>query len=543
VNPVWKWIAVAVAAVVVLAIAALAAVPYLVDTPRIQALIASTASQALGRPVKFSSVSVSVLPRPAVVLKELEVAEDPAFGKAPFLRLNQAELRLKLWPLFLFRVEPGDFVLKEPVIALLQSADGRWNIASLGQPADGRAPSRPRSGGGGAGAATVLGTQVKIVDGVIAYESRAGGEAARYRVEDLDLTLTPGAGPLAFEGNARVKPGDLSVKITEGSVGLDGTRAFTEAPVRGKLALDGKDIRPLVATAMGPEPVIGGGLKGTLTLGGTVGKPRAAGDAQLSDLTVTQTNAGCPEPKRRTLALGPLKLNAAWADSRFTARPATTSIAAGNITTGLTVTMDGGPIRVQLGDLGVKSLPVEKLLVDFLCQGYAVTGPLDLTGTASARLDALWTTLDGKGQLRLGPGKVVGAQALALLDNVVRIAGTVGALLSGEVPTAALASALDYDSITATYTINDGVISTRDLQLTGRALNARAAGTYALATGAMNVDLTMSTGRRELKAKVTGTAASPSIRVAPAGLLTPREQEKLGEKLGEGLQDLLKKIR
>ena len=39
------------ALVVVLALAALAAAPFLVDTPRVQALIASSASQALGRPV------------------------------------------------------------------------------------------------------------------------------------------------------------------------------------------------------------------------------------------------------------------------------------------------------------------------------------------------------------------------------------------------------------------------------------------------------------------------------------------------------------
>ena len=65
-------------------------------------------------------------------------------------------------------------------------------------------------------------------------------------------------------------------------------------------------------------------------------------------------------------------------------------------------------------------MPIEKLLVDFLCQGYAVTGPLDLIGQTSARLSEMWTTLNGVGQLRLGPGKVVGPQALALLNNVVR---------------------------------------------------------------------------------------------------------------------------
>lgn len=541
-NRVGLWVALGVGVVVVLAIAALIAVPFLVDTPRVQALIASTASNALGRPVKFSAVSVSVLPLPSIVLRNLEVAEDPSFGPAPFLKLDRAEIRLRLWPLLLFRVELGDFVLKQPAITLIQHADGRWNISSLGptgETAEARGAARPRAGGGGTGAGAVLGSRIKIEKGVVTYESKAGGGTARYRVEDLDLTITPSAGPIAVEGDARLKPGDLEVKVADGSVVVNGARALTEAPVRGRLMLDGKNIQELVAAAMGPDPIIAGALKGTLTLGGTVGKPKASGDVQLSNLTVTDTNPQCPEPKQRTLTLGPVKLNAAWEDSRFAARPVTTSLANGTITTNLTAILDGG-MRVELGDIGVKAVPIEKLLVDFLCQGYAVTGPLDLSGQASARLAQMWTTLNGAGQLRLGPGKVVGAQALALLSNVVRVAGAVESVLSGEVRPLALGSALDYDSLTATYTITNGVVSTKDLTLTGRALSARAAGTYALASGAMNVDLSVKTSQRELRAKVTGTAAQPSVRlIGPGSLLTPREKQKLGEEL----QDLLKRLR
>jgi len=535
---VWTWIAVAVAAILVLVLVALVVVPFLVDTPRIQALIANTASQALGRPVKFAAVSVSVLPRPAVILKDLEVAEDPAFGKTPFLKLERAEVRLRFWPLLLLRVELGDFVLKEPVISLVQAPDGRWNVATLGAAGD-RQPGRPRgTSGGGAGAAGMIASRVKIEDGVIAYESRASGQAQRYRVEDVDLTLTPSPGPLAFHGNARIKPGDLVLKITEGSVGLDGARTLTDAPVRGTVVLDGKDIRELVAAALGPEPAISGGLTGTLTLGGTVGKPRALGDVGLSNPTVTQTNPQCPEPKKRTLALGPLKLSLTYEEPRLAARPVVTSIAKGTITTNLMITLDQG-MGVEVGDLTIKAVPAEKVLVDFLCQGYAVSGPLDHTGSATARLGELPTTLNGKGQVRMGPGKVVGSQALALLNNVVRLGGALESVLSGEVPAGALASALDYDSITATYTITNGVVSTRDLTLSGRALKAAAAGTYALASGGVNIDLTVTTSRRELRARVTGTAASPKIAIAAGSLL--REGEK--RRLEEGLKDILRKLR
>ena len=74
------WLLTVVAVVVVLVVVVLIAVPRLVDTPRIQSLIATTTSQSLGRPVKFSGVTISLLPLPSVTLKDLEVAEDPAFG-------------------------------------------------------------------------------------------------------------------------------------------------------------------------------------------------------------------------------------------------------------------------------------------------------------------------------------------------------------------------------------------------------------------------------------------------------------------------------
>ncbi|HXG16493.1 MAG TPA: AsmA-like C-terminal region-containing protein [Calidithermus sp.] len=532
------WLVIVVAAVVVLVAAVLAAVPLLVDTPRIQALIATQASQALGRPVKFANVRVSVLPLPSVVLDDLEVAEDPAFGRGAFLRLDEAVVRLRLWPLLLFRIELGDFILKRPIVSLVQAPDGRWNIATLGATTGDRPAARPRGGGGGPGAAAVLGSRVRIEDGVLTYETRAGGTTTRYRIEDLDLTLTGGAAaPVAFQGGALVKPGDLRVKIDKGTVALNGARGLGEAPVRAEVRLEGSQIRDLVAMAMGPEPSVAGALRAVLAVTGTVGKPRAGGDVELSDLTVSQTNPGCPEPRRRTLALGTVKMNVAWEDGRLTGRPVTAALAGGSVTTNLTAALAGGP-RVELGDLAVKGVPVEKVLVDYLCQGYAVSGPLELAGRLSVRLDDLWRTLDGAGRLRIGPGQVVGPQALAMLGSLARVGGSVSALLSGEVPRLG-ASPLDFDAITATYTITDGVVSTRDFLLDGRALRIRAAGTYALASGAMNLDVVVAAGRTELKGKVTGTAAAPSVRVAPPASLREVEPGAVQREL----QELLKRFR
>src|SRR4029453_14046094 len=114
--------------------------------------------------------------------------------------------------------------------------------------------------------------------------------------------------------------------------------------------------------------------------------------------------------------------------------PVTTSIASGTISTNLTATLEHGT-RLQLSDLTIKSVPVEKVLVDFLCEGYAVTGPLDLTGGAlSTNTADLLNTLNGSGHLKIGPGKVVGPQALALVAVVTRVAGVATSVLAADVP-------------------------------------------------------------------------------------------------------------
>lgn len=72
-----KWLGILVAVVVLLTIVAAVALPRLIDTPRVQAMIASSAAQAVGRPVKFASLSVGLFPLPSIELHKLEVAEDP----------------------------------------------------------------------------------------------------------------------------------------------------------------------------------------------------------------------------------------------------------------------------------------------------------------------------------------------------------------------------------------------------------------------------------------------------------------------------------
>ena len=538
--PRWvTWLLGVVAALLIVVIAAAAALPYLVDTPGIRAYISATATQTLGRPVRFSTASVRVLPLPAVELHDLEVAEDPTFGTAPFLVLDVGHVRLRLLPLLTGRVELGDIVLRKPSVRIVQGADGRLNISTLGTTAEPRQATKPGRSPGGAGAAsTVAVARVVVDDGTVVYLDRGKGEdEPQYRLSNVDLTLTGGGTQIAFKGDARLQPGDIRLGLSDGVVALAGARPLTEATLRGTVTIDGKDAGPLAAAVAGPRPELHGAVEGALALGGTVAAPTAAGEITMSDVTVVQDNPRCPEPTPRTLTMSTVTLNLGWQDRRLVGKPATATLAGGTVTTHLTVTLDRR-IRVQMADLGITKLPLEKILVDYLCQGYAITGPLELVGALTFDAHDALGTLSGPGRLRVGSGKVVGSQALALFGSVVRLGGAVSSILAADVPSSVLDSPLEFDSITGTYTLANGVATTRDLLYTSRSMKVAIAGNYALVSGRMNLDMTVTHDRGELNAKLTGTAASPNIAVSPASVLRDVDPQKVQK----GIRDLLKRF-
>src|ERR1035437_2798959 len=88
----------AVAAVVV--ILALLIVPPLVSISRYKNRITHLMSVSLGRPVHLSSVELRLLPRPAFVLTDLVVEEDPAFGAEPVLHANTVTASIRFLPLW-----------------------------------------------------------------------------------------------------------------------------------------------------------------------------------------------------------------------------------------------------------------------------------------------------------------------------------------------------------------------------------------------------------------------------------------------------------
>src|SRR5580700_7683863 len=108
----------------------IAFLPPLVNVSRFQHRIASNISSALGRPVHFDKVSLTLLPMPGFTLDNFVIDEDPAFGYEPILRADQVQVTLRLSSLWHSHTEFSKIAFSDPSVNLVYT-NGRWNIESL----------------------------------------------------------------------------------------------------------------------------------------------------------------------------------------------------------------------------------------------------------------------------------------------------------------------------------------------------------------------------------------------------------------------------
>jgi uncharacterized protein YhdP len=300
--------------------------------------------------------------------------------------------------------------------------------------------------------------------------------------------------------------------------------------VKATVDVEGRDVRE-AAAALVPEPSLSGPIRGRLQISGTIAKLTATGAVAFERLTVAQSFPRCPDRKPRTLVLDDVRMPLSYTPAQLDSRPVQTRVAKGTVTFHLVMAL--APSRtVTLRDIQVKRVQLEPILVDYLCQRDAVTGPLDLTGELSARLPEGLPTLDGSGRLAIGAGRVVGtdllnavSRALALTDIVSGITGQGPRGRPGE------GSPLNFDSITATYRIVDGVLRTDDLLYVARDVRVTGAGTYGVADGRIAMDVTVTQGSNRVKARVAGGPGNLSIVPTDLRLKEPKDLRKTLDRL------------
>ena len=123
-----RWIGIVVALLLVIVLA----IPFLINVNQFRPRLEAALTQALGREVKLGDLKLSLLSG-SVEASDLDIADDAAYSKTPFIRAKSLKVGVELEPLiFSKKLNVTGIEITDPEIALVQSDAGVWNFASLG---------------------------------------------------------------------------------------------------------------------------------------------------------------------------------------------------------------------------------------------------------------------------------------------------------------------------------------------------------------------------------------------------------------------------
>ena len=170
--------------------------------------IIAAAEQHTGRKVAFDRINVKLRGGIGIRIRDLAVAEDPAFGSGHFLRAADIRVSLRIHPLSR-RVTVTGLVLERPVLRVIRNADGVFNLTGVGpsvaaEPRDTRgvrmaarpgtafAAQTPEAGpsapdpGSGFGADLAV-THLEVVAGTLEYRDEK--DRHRFQLRRLDMKV------------------------------------------------------------------------------------------------------------------------------------------------------------------------------------------------------------------------------------------------------------------------------------------------------------------------------------------------------------------
>lgn len=254
-----RWFRIAGIAIAVILVL-LIALPFLINVNSFRPKIESEASTALGRQVTVGNLSLSILSG-GVRADDIAIADDPAFGKSPFVTAKSLKVGVELMPLiFSKQLNVTDITLEAPQITVLKAANGKWNFSSIGGASEPKAaePSKP----GGSAPANFSVAKLKVNKGMLLVgKANSSSKPVAYdnvniTVEDFSLAsefpfqLTarlPGGGDANISGEAGpINAGDAAktpltttVKINNMSIGALGIIIDPASGIAGLASFDG----------------------------------------------------------------------------------------------------------------------------------------------------------------------------------------------------------------------------------------------------------------------------------------------------------------
>lgn len=219
---------------IVLVLAAVVALPFVIDPNQFRPMLETRLTQALGREVKLGNLKLSILSG-TVEADDLSIAEDPAFGTTPFLKAHSFATQVELSPLIFSRqLNVSGITVDQPEIILIQSTKGNWNVSTLGGAAT------PKSGEAAPAPSQKLALvvhELKITNGKLTLIQHGQGNGMPREFDQVGVDISDFAPTAQFPFKFTAHMSGGGVFTLDGKVGpiSETDAALTPAQVHYKL--------------------------------------------------------------------------------------------------------------------------------------------------------------------------------------------------------------------------------------------------------------------------------------------------------------------
>lgn len=270
-----------VAAVLLAVLLGLLLPPY-VSLKRYRGRIGEAIGRAMGRQVTVDDATLRLLPRPGFGLRNLVVADDPAFSAEPMLRAETVTATVRLTSLWRGRLEIASLSLDDPSLNLVRREDGHWNLEALLMRAA-QVPTAPT--GRPRAEARARFPYIEAGNGRINF--KLGQEKKVFALVDSDFALWLESED-EWHTRLRARPVRTDSNLSNtGELRLNGTfrraASFRETPLALRFALEDAQLGQLTTLVYGRDR----GWRGTADFSGTLtGSPADLGvqlEARLDD--------------------------------------------------------------------------------------------------------------------------------------------------------------------------------------------------------------------------------------------------------------------
>jgi AsmA protein len=259
-----KVLAIVVAIVVVI----LVALPFIINVNSFRPKLEAEATEALGRPVKVGNLSLSILTG-SVTADNISIADDPVFGKNPFVTAKSLKVGVELLPLITSKeLRVTDITLEQPEITLLKNAAGKWNFSSLG----GNSAKSPAPSSSGSSAPPNLSVgKLSVTDGKLIV-GKANSNAKPHVYDQVNITVSNFSPTSQFPFRLTAKlPAGGNADIS-GQAGPINSSDAAKTPFDAKVKVNNMDI--VASGFIDPASGIAGlaNFDGSLNSNGTMAK-------------------------------------------------------------------------------------------------------------------------------------------------------------------------------------------------------------------------------------------------------------------------------